>query len=141
VVKALPKSTRARDRTYKLLLYRAKKTLDDIAFISQHIQHIEVISRLETDWKYQAYGAGEACFLRISLSPSRSLISTVGLRFRERLAAFFFSKHAIQRMTSLKISTHRAGRLSKTAFQRARNMLTNNGEHLQRIGRPQDALA
>lgn len=64
VVEVLSKSTQARDRTYKLLLYQAKKTINEIVFISQRIQHIEVITRLDTGWDYHEYGAGEACLLR-----------------------------------------------------------------------------
>lgn len=64
VVEVLSKSTQARDRTYKLLLYQAKKTINEILFISQRIQHIEVITRLETGWEYHEYGAGEVCLLR-----------------------------------------------------------------------------
>lgn len=64
VVEVLSKSTQARDRTYKLLLYQAKKTINDIVLISQRIQHIEVITRLDTRWDYHEYGAGETCLLQ-----------------------------------------------------------------------------
>jgi Uma2 family endonuclease len=64
VVEVLSKSTQARDRTYKLLLYQAKKTINEIVFISQRVQHIEVITRLDTGWEYQEYGAGDACLFR-----------------------------------------------------------------------------
>jgi Uma2 family endonuclease len=63
VVEVLSKSTQARDRTYKLLLYQARQTIDAIIFISQRVQHIEVITRTDTGWDYHEYGAGEACIL------------------------------------------------------------------------------
>ena len=64
VVEVLSKSTQARDRTYKLLLYQAKQTIDEIVFISQRVQHIEVITRLNNGWAYHEYGAGDACLFR-----------------------------------------------------------------------------
>ena len=64
VVEVLSKSTQARDRTYKLLLYQAKKTIEAIVFISQRVQHVEVITRTDTGWDYHEYGAGETCILK-----------------------------------------------------------------------------
>src|SRR5581483_375267 len=64
VVEVLSKSTRARDRTEKLLLYQAKKTINEIMLISQCIQCDEEITHLVTCRVYQEYGAEEARFLR-----------------------------------------------------------------------------
>ena len=40
VVEVLSKSTEARDRTYKLLRYQAKQSIQEIVFISQYVQHV-----------------------------------------------------------------------------------------------------
>jgi len=56
VVEVLSKSTEARDRTYKLLRYQAKPSVQEIVFISQYVQHIEVITRIPSGWDYQEYG-------------------------------------------------------------------------------------
>lgn len=56
VVEVLSKSTEPRDRTYKLLHYQAKQSIQEIVFISQYVQHIEVITRSASGWQYQEYG-------------------------------------------------------------------------------------
>lgn len=56
VVEVLSKSTEARDRTYKLLRYQAKLSVQEIVLISQYVQHIEVITRTPSGWEYQEYG-------------------------------------------------------------------------------------
>ncbi|HET8842211.1 MAG TPA: Uma2 family endonuclease, partial [Ktedonobacteraceae bacterium] len=56
VVEVLSRSTEARDRTYKLLQYQAKESVQEIVFISQYVQHIEVITRTPTGWDYHEYG-------------------------------------------------------------------------------------
>ena len=60
VVEVLSKSTEARDRTYKLLRYQAKQSIQEIVFISQYVQHVEVITRTSSDWVYQEYGHDES---------------------------------------------------------------------------------
>jgi len=67
VVEVLSKSTEARDRTYKLLRYQAKQSIQEIVLISQYVQHVEVISRTPSGWEYQEYGHEES-FLRASLN-------------------------------------------------------------------------
>lgn len=56
VVEVLFESTEARDRTYKLLRYQANQSIQEIMFISQYVQHVEVITRTPSDWEYQEYG-------------------------------------------------------------------------------------
>jgi Uma2 family endonuclease len=56
VVEVLSKSTEARDRTYKLLRYQAKQSIAEIVFISQYVQHVEVITRTPSGWEYREYG-------------------------------------------------------------------------------------
>ena len=60
VVEVLSKSTEARDRTYKLLRYQAKQSIQEIVLISQYVQHVEVITRTPSDWEYQEYGHDES---------------------------------------------------------------------------------
>ena len=67
VVEVLSKSTEARDRTYKLLRYQAKQSIQEIVFISQYVQHVEVITRTPSGWDYQEYGHEES-FLLASLN-------------------------------------------------------------------------
>jgi len=55
----LSKSTEARDRTYKLLRYQAKQSIQEIVLISQYVQHVEVITRTPTGREYQEYGHEE----------------------------------------------------------------------------------
>jgi Uma2 family endonuclease len=59
VVEVLSKSTEARDRTYKLLRYQAKQSIQEIVLISQYVQHVEVITRTPSGWEYQEYGHKE----------------------------------------------------------------------------------
>lgn len=54
------------DRFVKLALYQAKESIQEIIFISQSIQRVEVFSRSPTGWLYQQYGAGQS-FLLTSL--------------------------------------------------------------------------
>ncbi len=63
VVEVLSKSTEMTDRFVKLALYQAKVSIQEIIFISQIIQRIEVFSRSTTDWIYHQYGAGQSFFL------------------------------------------------------------------------------
>lgn len=56
VVEVLSRSTEARDRTYKLINYQAKPTIQEIVFISQYSQRVEVITRTNTGWRYHSYG-------------------------------------------------------------------------------------
>lgn len=56
VVEVLSKSTEARDRTYKLLQYQAKPSIQAIVLVSQYVQHVEVITRTPSGWDYQEYG-------------------------------------------------------------------------------------
>ncbi len=67
VVEVLSKSTEARDRTYKLLRYQAKQSIQEIVLISQYVQHVEVITRIPGGWEYQEYGHEER-FLLASLN-------------------------------------------------------------------------
>ena len=67
VVEVLSKSTEARDRTYKLLRYQAKLSVQEIVLISQYVQHVEVITRTSSGWEYQEYG-GEDTFQLASLN-------------------------------------------------------------------------
>src|SRR5437660_5580860 len=53
VVEVLSKSTEARDRTYKLLRYQAKQSIQEIVLISQYVQLVEVITRTASGWEYQ----------------------------------------------------------------------------------------
>ncbi len=66
VVEVLSRSTEARDRTYKLLQYQAKPSIQEIMFISQYVQHVEVITRTPSGWQYQEYGQDDQ-FLLASL--------------------------------------------------------------------------
>lgn len=59
VVEVLSKSTEARDRTYKLLRYQAKQSIQEIVLISQYVQHVEVITRTPSSWEYREYGHEE----------------------------------------------------------------------------------
>lgn len=63
VVEVLSRSTEMTDRFVKLALYQAKESIQEIIFISQVIQRIEVFSRSATDWLYQQYGAGQSFHL------------------------------------------------------------------------------
>ena len=60
VVEVLSKSTEMTDRFVKLALYQAKESIQEIIFISQVIQRIEIFSRSATGWLYQQYGASQS---------------------------------------------------------------------------------
>jgi len=64
VVEVLSRSTEMTDRFVKLGLYQAKESVQEIIFISQNVQRVEVFSRSTTDWLYQQYGAGQSFFLK-----------------------------------------------------------------------------
>src|SRR6202049_4827296 len=59
VVEVLSRSTEMTDRFVKLALYQAKESIQEIVFISQVIQRVEIFSRSVTGWLYQQYGAGQ----------------------------------------------------------------------------------
>ena len=63
VVEVLSKSTEARDRTYKLVCYQARESVQEIVFISQHVQRVEVITRTPSGWNFHAYGPGQTVYL------------------------------------------------------------------------------
>ena len=63
VVEVLSKSTEMTDRFVKLALYQAKESIQEIIFISQMIQRVEILSRSDTGWLYQQYGAGQSFHL------------------------------------------------------------------------------
>ncbi|HCJ36231.1 MAG TPA: hypothetical protein DHV65_18285 [Ktedonobacter sp.] len=63
VVEVLSRSTEMTDRFVKLALYQAKESIQEIIFISQIIQRVEVFSRSTTDWIYHQYGTGQSFFL------------------------------------------------------------------------------
>ncbi len=67
VVEVLSRSTEMTDRFVKLALYQAKESIQEIIYISQVIQRVEVFSRSTTGWLYQQYGAGQS-FLLTSLN-------------------------------------------------------------------------
>ena len=64
VVEVLSRSTEMTDRFVKLALYQAKESIQEIIFISQVIQRVEVFSRSTTGWLYHQYGAGQSFLLR-----------------------------------------------------------------------------
>ncbi|HVB25797.1 MAG TPA: Uma2 family endonuclease [Ktedonobacteraceae bacterium] len=66
VVEVLSRSTEMTDRFVKLALYQAKESIQEIIFISQNIQRVEVFARSTTGWLYHQYGAGQS-FLLTSL--------------------------------------------------------------------------
>lgn len=63
VVEVLSRSTEMTDRFVKLALYQAKESIQEIIFISQVIQRVELFSRSATGWLYQQYGAGQSFHL------------------------------------------------------------------------------
>ena len=63
VIEVLSRSTEMTDRFVKLALYQAKESIQEIIFISQVIQRVEVFSRSPTGWLYHQYGAGQSFFL------------------------------------------------------------------------------
>src|SRR5437016_7707387 len=64
VVEVLSRSTEMTDRFVKLALYQAKESIQEIIFISQIIQRVEVFSRSTTGWIYYQYGTGQSFFLK-----------------------------------------------------------------------------
>lgn len=60
VVEVLSRSTEMTDRFVKLALYQAKESIQEIIFISQFIQRVEVFSRSTTSWIYHQYGTGQS---------------------------------------------------------------------------------
>lgn len=60
VVEVLSRSTEVTDRFVKLALYQAKESIQEIIFISQVIQRVELFSRSATGWLYEQYGAGQS---------------------------------------------------------------------------------
>ncbi len=67
VVEVLSRSTEMTDRFVKLALYQAKESIQEIIFISQVIQRVEIFSRSAEGWLYQQYGTGQQ-FLLSSLN-------------------------------------------------------------------------
>ncbi len=63
VVEVLSRSTEMTDRFEKLALYQAKESIQEIVFLSQYIQRVEVFTRSTTSWLYQQYGAGQSFHL------------------------------------------------------------------------------
>jgi Uma2 family endonuclease len=63
VVEVLSRSTEMTDRFVKLALYQAKESIQEIVYISQVIQRVEVFSRSSRGWLYQQYGAGQRFLL------------------------------------------------------------------------------
>ncbi len=63
VVEVLSRSTEMTDRFVKLALYQAKESIQEIIFISQVIQRVEVFSRSAADWLYRQYGGGQSFHL------------------------------------------------------------------------------
>ncbi len=59
VVEVLSRSTEMTDRFVKMALYQAKESIQEIVFISQVLQRVEIFSRSATGWLYQQYGAGQ----------------------------------------------------------------------------------
>ena len=63
IVEVLSRSTEMTDRFVKLALYQAKESIQEILFISQYIQRVELFSRSITSWSYHQYGARQSFFL------------------------------------------------------------------------------
>ncbi|HLJ36103.1 MAG TPA: Uma2 family endonuclease [Ktedonobacteraceae bacterium] len=63
VVEVLSRSTEMTDRFVKLTLYQAKESIQEIIYMSQVIQRVEVFSHSTTGWLYHQYGAGQRFFL------------------------------------------------------------------------------
>ena len=63
VVEVLSRSTEMTDRFEKLALYQAKESIQEIVFLSQYIQRVEVFSRSASSWLYQQHGAGQSIHL------------------------------------------------------------------------------
>src|SRR5579864_578010 len=60
VVEVLSRPREMTDRFVKLVLYQAKESIQEIVFVSQVIQRVEVFSRSANDWLYHQYGAGQS---------------------------------------------------------------------------------
>ncbi len=88
VVEVLSKSTAARDRTHKLLRYQAKQTIQEIVFISQYVQHVEVITRTASGWGYSEYGHADSF-------PLASLNVTINVADIYRRLSIPFQKRTI----------------------------------------------
>ncbi len=63
VVEVLSRSTEMTDRFEKLALYQAKESIQEIVFLSQYIQRVEVFTRSTTSWIYKQYGYGQSVHL------------------------------------------------------------------------------
>lgn len=63
VVEVPSRTTEMTDRFEKLALYQAKESIQEILFISQIIQRVELFSRTATGWLYQQYNAGQSFHL------------------------------------------------------------------------------
>ena len=63
VVEVLSRSTEMTDRFVKLAFYQAKESIQEIIYISQVIQRVEVFSRTPLGWLYHQYGAGQSILL------------------------------------------------------------------------------
>src|SRR5260370_10520927 len=63
VVEVLSRSTEMTDRFVKLALYQAKESIQEIIFVIQVIQRVELFLRSATGWLYQQYGAGQSFHL------------------------------------------------------------------------------
>lgn len=63
VVEVLSRSTETGDRFEKLPLYQATESIQEIIFVSQTIQRVEIFSRTATAWLYHQYEAGQSFHL------------------------------------------------------------------------------
>lgn len=63
VVEVLSRSTEMTDRFVKLALYQARESIQEIIFISQVIQRVELFTRSATGWLYEQYGSGQTFHL------------------------------------------------------------------------------
>lgn len=57
------RSTEMTDRFVKLALYQAKESVQEIVYISQVIQRVELFYRSTTGWLYHQYGTGQSFHL------------------------------------------------------------------------------
>ncbi|HLG62040.1 MAG TPA: Uma2 family endonuclease [Ktedonosporobacter sp.] len=63
VIEVLSRSTEATDRYEKLKLYQGKETIQEIVYVSQYLQRVEVFTRAAGGWLYQQYGKGQSFHL------------------------------------------------------------------------------
>lgn len=63
VIEVLSRSTEATDRHEKLKLYQGKETIQEIVYVSQYLQRVEVFTRAADGWLYQQYGNGQSFHL------------------------------------------------------------------------------